>query len=135
GNCKRSAQELDPKLQVLGLRTMNEVVNSTLTQERFVAELAGFFSLFALLLAAIGLYGVMSYAVTRRTSEIGIRMALGARGADVVKLIMQETMMMVVIGAVIGLGAAFASTRLISSLLFGLAPTDPLTMTLAALLL
>ena len=128
-------QELDPKMQALRLRTMNEVVDESLTRERFVAQLAGFFSLVALLLAAIGLYGIMSYAVTSRTNEIGIRIALGAQAGDVVRLVMRETMLLVGIGIIIGLGAAIAFTRLISSLLFGLTPTDPLTIALASLLM
>jgi ABC-type antimicrobial peptide transport system permease subunit len=117
------------------MRMMNDVVDRTLTQERFVAQLAGFFSLFALLLAAIGLYGMMSYAVNRRISEIGVRIALGAQAGDVVRLVMRETMLLVAIGIVIGIGAAIAFTRLISSLLFGLTPTDPLTIALASLLM
>jgi predicted permease len=132
---RRAALELDPKLQISGLRMMNDVVDRTLTQERFVAQLAGFFSLFALLLSAIGLYGMMSYTVTSRVSEIGIRMALGAQAGDVVKLVMRETALLVGIGIIIGLGAALAFTRLISSLLFGLTPTDPLTIALASLLM
>lgn len=114
---------------------MDDVVNESLAQERFIAQLASFFSLFALLLACIGLYGMMSYAVTRRTNEIGIRMALGARGGDVVRLVMKKTMWMVAIGVTIGLSAALAATRLISSLLFGLTPNDPLTMLAATLML
>jgi ABC-type antimicrobial peptide transport system permease subunit len=88
-----------------------------------------------LLLSAIGLYGMMSYTVTSRVSEIGIRMALGAQAGDVVKLVMRETALLVGIGIIIGLGAALAFTRLISSLLFGLTPTDPLTIALASLLM
>ena len=132
---KRAVREIDPQLQIFDLRTMNDIADDAMTQERFVAELASFFSLFALLLCCIGLYGVMSYAVTRRTNEIGIRLALGARGADVVRMVMRETMLMVVIGVVIGLSAALATTRLVSSLLFGLAPNDPATIGLAALVL
>ncbi len=132
---KRVVREFDPTMQIFDLRTMNDIADEAMTQERFVAELAGFFSLFALLLSCIGLYGVMSYAVTRRTNEIGIRMALGARGADVVRMVMKETMLMVVIGAAIGLSAALATTRLVSSLLFGLAPNDPMTIAVAAALM
>ena len=132
---RRAVQELDPQAQVVNLRTMNEVVDRSLLQERFVAQLGGFFSLFALLLATIGLYGVMSYAVTRRTNEIGVRMALGARSADVIRMVMKETMLMVVIGGAIGLGAAMATTRLVSNLLYGLTPNDPVTIAVAAALM
>jgi len=136
---RRIVHELDPKVQTLGLRTMNDVVNDSLAQERFVAQLAGFFSLFALLLACIGLYGVMSYTVTRRTREIGVRMALGAQGGDVLRMVMRETTLLVVTGLAIGLAAALATAKLIESLLsdllFGLAATDPLTIALATLLL
>jgi predicted permease len=131
----RLVREIDPKLQVVDLLTMDDVVNESLLQERFTAQLASAFSLFALLLACIGLYGVMSYAVARRTSEIGVRMALGAQARDVVALVMRETMLLVVIGVAIGLAAALASTRLISNLLYGLTPTDPLTIALATMLL
>jgi ABC-type antimicrobial peptide transport system permease subunit len=130
-----AVRELDPQAQVVNLRTMNEVVDRSLLQERFVAQLGGFFSIFALLLASIGLYGVMSYATARRTREIGIRMALGAHAADVIRLVLRETMALVGVGVVIGLGAALVATRLVASLLFRLSPTDPLTIALAALLM
>ncbi len=132
---QRLVREIDPQLQVVGLRTMKEVVDDTLVRERFIAQIASAFSLFALLLAAIGLYGMMSYAVARRTNEIGIRMALGARGPDVVRLVMREVLLLVIVGAGIGLTAALSITRLVSALLFGLTPADPLTITLATLLL
>jgi hypothetical protein len=95
----------------------------------------GAFSLFALLLACIGLYGVMSYAVTRRTNEIGVRMALGAQGRDVVWLVMREVSLLVAVGSCIGLATATATTRLVSTLLFGLEPNDPPTVALATLLM
>ncbi|HZF37200.1 MAG TPA: FtsX-like permease family protein, partial [Blastocatellia bacterium] len=132
---QRAVREIDPQSQVVNLRTMNEVVDRSLMQERFVAQLGSFFSLFALLLAAIGLYGVMSYATARRTQEIGIRMALGACTADVIRLVLREAMPMVSVGVVIGLGAALAATRLVESMLFGLGPNDLLTIALAALLM
>src|SRR5262249_8142709 len=128
---RRLAREIDPQLQVVGLQMMSDVVNQSLVQERFIAQTASAFSLFALLLACVGLYGVLSYAVTRRTNEIGIRMALGAEGRDVVRLVMGEAMLLVAMGAGIGLAAALAATRLVSTLLFDLTPTDPLTITLA----
>jgi ABC-type antimicrobial peptide transport system permease subunit len=100
-----------------------------------LAKLSSFFSLLALLLASIGLYGVMSYDVARRTREVGIRMALGAQRRDVVGLVMRETMLLVVIGVIIGLITALGATRLIESRLYGLRPNDPLTIALAGLLL
>ena len=135
GMIQREVRELNPRLQVVGLKTMDDVVNESLVRERFVAQLASFFSLFALLLACIGLYGVMSYAVVRRTSEIGIRMALGARSGDMVTMVMRETMILVVVGVGIGLSAALAATRFISSLLFDLTPNDPTTMLVATLMM
>jgi predicted permease len=132
---RRTVRELDPKVQVLNLRTMNDVVDATLTRERLVAQLAGFFSLFALLLSAIGLYGVMSFTVTRRTKEIGVRMALGAQEGDVLRMMLRETLWLVGVGAVVGLAGAFAATRLIKNLLFGLTPNDPATILGATLLL
>ena len=103
---QRTVRELNPRFQVVGLKTMDDVVNESLAKERFVAQLASFFSLLALLLACVGLYGIMSYTVIRRTNEIGLRMALGARGWDVVWLVMKETMLLVAIGVTIGLIAA-----------------------------
>ncbi len=132
---RRAAQELDPKLQILGLATMNERVDELLAQERLLAQLAGFFSLFALLLSCLGLYGIMSQAALRRTREIGVRMALGAQRGDVVIMVLRESMSMVVIGALIGLGAAVMTTRFVSTLLYGLEPTDPLTISLAVLVM
>src|SRR5262249_31929021 len=115
---ERLAREFDPQAPVVELRMMRDSVDASLTQERFIAQLGSAFSLFALLLASVGLYGVMSYTVTRRTNEIGIRMALGARGEDVVRMVMKESILMVTIGMAIGLGAALATTRLIATLLF-----------------
>jgi predicted permease len=132
---QRTVREIDPQAQVFNLRTMNDVVDRSLLQERFVAQLGSFFSLFALLLASIGLYGVMSYATAQRTKEIGIRMALGARVADVIRLVLRETMILAGVGVVIGLGAALAATRTVTSLLFGISPGDPHTIALATLLM
>src|SRR5262247_3580445 len=98
---------------------MRELVDASLTQDRFIAQLGSAFSLFASLLACVGLYGVMSYTVARRTNEIGIRMALGAQRRDVVGLVLRETMLLVIIGVIIGLSAALWATRLIASSLYG----------------
>jgi len=135
GAIQRLVRELDPQVQVIGLQTMADVVDESLVQERFIAQTASAFSLVALMLACIGLYGVMSNAVTRRTNEIGIRMALGAKSRDVVKLVMREVLLLVGFGAVIGLVAAFATMRLVANLLFGVQPGDPLTIVCATSLL
>lgn len=132
---EHAVQQIDPTLHVVGLQTMNDLVDRSLIQERFIGQIAGFFSLFAVLLAGVGLYGIMSHTVTSRTNEIGIRMALGAQRRAVVWMVLRETMLLVAIGLVIGLGATIPTTRLIASFLFGLTPTDPATMALAALVL
>jgi len=98
-----------------------------LLRERLMATLSGFFGLLAALLAVIGLYGVMSYMVARRTNEIGIRMALGADAADVLKLVLKNGVALTLIGVALGVSGAFALTRVIAALLFGVEPTDPVT--------
>jgi ABC-type antimicrobial peptide transport system permease subunit len=114
---------------------VNDLIDQSLNQERFIAQISGFFSLFALLLASVGLYGIMSHNVTRRTNEIGIRMALGALPGDVLGMVMREAMTLVAIGVIIGLGAAIATTRYIESFLFGLTATDPVTIAAAILVM
>jgi predicted permease len=131
----REIQAVDKNLVIDDLSTCSQLLDQELFVERMLAKLSSFFSLLALLLASIGLYGVMSYDVARRTHEIGIRMALGAQRRDVVGLVMRETMLLVVIGVIIGLIAALGATRLIESRLYGLKPNDPLTIALAGLLL
>jgi predicted permease len=130
-----AVREVDSNLPLFDVKTQRKQAEESLAQERLFATLSGFFGVLALLLACVGLYGVMSYGIARRTNEIGIRMALGATTLGITRMVMRETMSVVVIGVVIGLGAAVASTRLIKSMLFGLAPTDPLTISVAAVLL
>jgi predicted permease len=132
---RRIVREFDLEVQAIGLRTMDDVVNESLVQERMIAQLAGYFSLFALLLACIGLYGLLSYTVTRRTHEIGVRMALGARAGDVMRMVMTETLSLVCLGVMIGAAAALAAARLVRELLYGVQPADPTTITIATLLL
>ena len=135
---RRQVQGIDKRLLV-DIKTLGAQVDDSLVQERMIGTLAGFFSLLALLLAIVGLYGIMAYSVTRRTSEIGIRMALGAERRDVLWLVLRETMTLVMIGIAIGVPAALAVGRLaghlVSGLLFGLTATDPVTIAIAALLL
>ncbi|MGH9768853.1 MAG: ADOP family duplicated permease [Blastocatellia bacterium] len=132
---RREIQAVDKNLAIGEIYTAPQLLDRELFLERLLAKLSTFCALLALLLASIGLYGVMSYDVARRTHEIGIRMALGAQGRDVVSLVLRETMLLVVIGVIIGLSAALASTRLITTLLYGLTPNDPLTIALASLML
>ncbi|HEX8185453.1 MAG TPA: FtsX-like permease family protein, partial [Blastocatellia bacterium] len=126
-------QGVDSNLPLFNVKTQSEQVNATLAQERLFARLSSFFGLLALMLASIGLYGLMSYTVARRTHEIGIRMALGARAGNVLWMVMREILILVLTGIIIGLPAALAATQLISSMLFGLTPTDPVTITFATL--
>ena len=115
--------------------SLSDHIGRSLVQQKLVARLASFFGLLALLLACVGLYGVMSYGVARRTNEIGIRMALGARGRSVLWLVLREALLLVVIGLVIGLVVALMVTKTAASLLYELKPNDPLTIALATLLL
>src|SRR5262245_51663432 len=132
---RQTAHEIDGSLPISDFKTVHQQVESAWAQERLFATLSGFFGLLALSLAAIGLYGVMAYSVTRRRNEIGIRMALGAERRDVIRLVLGESLLLVALGVGIGLATALATTRLIYAQLFGLAPTDPLTITMATLLL
>jgi predicted permease len=115
--------------------TLSDQIGRSLVQQKLIARLASFFGLLALLLACVGLYGVMSYGVARRTNEIGIRIALGARGRSVLWLVLREALLLVVIGLVVGVLASLAVTKTAASLLYELKPNDPLTITLATLLL
>ena len=132
---RQEVRSLDPNLPVFNVKTFAEQINDSVSRERLVALLSSFFGLFALLLASLGLYGVMAYAVTRRTREIGIRMALGAQTTSVLWLTLRETLLLALIGIAIGLPAALISSRLTEGLLFELTPTDPLTITVATLVM
>jgi predicted permease len=125
---RREAAALDPAIPVLQTLTLADQFDNNIAQERMLTTLGGFFGALALLLAAVGLYGVMAHAVARRVREIGIRMALGARAGEVRWLILHETAVMVGIGAVIGIPAALGLTRLLASFLYGLTPQDPFSI-------
>jgi putative ABC transport system permease protein len=126
---------LDSNLAVATIKTMEQVTNESIATPRFTLLLFGIFSALALLLAAAGIYGVMSYSVTQRTREIGIRMALGANVRDVLRMIVGQGLKLTLIGTGIGLVAALALTRLMKTLLFGVSATDPLTFAAVAILL
>ncbi|MFY9571090.1 MAG: ABC transporter permease [Blastocatellia bacterium] len=126
---------IDKDQPIASLLTMDEVVANSVSSQRFTSLLLGSFAAVALLLAGIGIYSVMAYTVSQRTSEIGLRMALGARTRDVLKLVVGQGMVMTVIGVVIGLGGAFALTRVMASLLFSISPTDWLTFVSVPVLL
>jgi putative ABC transport system permease protein len=130
---RRAAAEADPDLAVFRLSSMAEQVATSLARERAVANLTGFFGLLALLLAAVGLYGVMSYNVARRTHEIGLRLALGAPRANVLGLVLRDAAQLAAAGVAAGLLAALAATRAAASQLYGITAHDPATLLVAAL--
>jgi len=129
---RRAFAEVHSNLPVTEVRTLAEQVDNTLVGDKLLARLSSFFGLLALLLASVGIYGVLSYAVARRTNEVGLRMALGARRSNVLWLVMRDVLALVAIGLAIGVPAALASERLISGLLYGIAPIDPLSLAAAA---
>jgi len=132
---RQVVRSLDSNLPVFGIKTFAQHINDSISRERLVALLSSLFGLFALLLAALGLYGVVAYSVTRRTREIGIRLALGAQRASVLRLVLRDTLLLTIIGICVGLSATFFGTRLIKHLLFQLMPNDPFIVTIAALLM
>jgi putative ABC transport system permease protein len=127
GTVRQTVWEIDKDQPVSDISTMEEVIADSVAQQRFSMLLLGIFAGLALVLAAVGIYGVMSYSVAQRTREIGIRMALGAQRSDVLKMTIGSGLRLVLVGAAIGLVAALVLTRVMSSLLFGVSPTDPLT--------
>jgi len=131
---KRMLNEINPAISV-SFQEFKTMIEATLLRERLMATLSGFFGLLSLLLACIGLYGMLSYGVASRTNEIGIRMALGAQRRDVLWLILREALLVAIAGVVVGAPLIFAVTRLASTLLYGLTPTDPVSLLLAALLM
>jgi putative ABC transport system permease protein len=135
GGVRNEISKIDPKLPVYDVKTLNDHLSLSLFPARVAAGLLGSFGLLALLLAAIGIYGVTSYAVAQRTREIGIRMALGAERRDVVTMIVRHGLILTASGLVVGLGAAIALTRLMSAILYGVSATDVLTFTGVSVLL
>ncbi|HET7208138.1 MAG TPA: ABC transporter permease, partial [Terriglobales bacterium] len=125
---RKAFAALDANVPVSRIRTLDELVDSSISKDILVARLSTFFGLLALVLACVGLYGVMSYTVSRRTREIGVRMALGAQRTQVLGMVLNEGLKLVLIGIVVGIPVALLASRVFSSMLFGLSPADPLSM-------
>jgi len=135
GAVQRVVAAIDPNVPVVEMRTQEDQIRETLGTERMFAGVVSSFGATAALLAAIGLYGVMAYAVARRTNEIGIRLTLGAGRADVQWMVLRESVWMVAAGLAAGFPAALALTRLVEQSLYGIKPNDPLSFVAAALLM
>ena len=131
----KEIQALDPEMPVFDAHTMEQRLYDSLAKRRFAMLLLGIFAAIALLLAAIGIYGIIAYSVNQRTHEIGIRMALGAQPSNILKLIIGQALMLVSLGTVMGLTGAFALTRVMSGLLYGISATDGFTFVVTPLLL
>ena len=132
---REAVRQIDPNLPVIDVTTQIEQVEMRFAQEKVLAQAYTLFGGLALVVASVGLFGLMSYSVARRTNEIGIRMALGAQRYDVLRLVMRESMVLVVIGIVGGLAIAFGASKYIANLLYGLPPTDPLSIALAVVVM
>ena len=132
---RRELRNVDPNLPVLKVDTVDEQLNDVLAQERLVASLSAFFGGLALLLVCVGLYGVISFTVARRTSEIGIRLALGATRQQVLWSVLNESLRLVAAGIAIGVPVTIAMSRLVASRLFGVGPTDAMTIASAILVM
>ena len=135
GVIRTEMQQLDPSLPIRNLRSMDQLVSSSLAPQRFNLSFLSLFAGLGLMLATVGLYGVMAYSVSLRTHEIGVRMALGAQAHDVLKLVVKQGMTLVLVGVAIGLTASFLFARVMKSLLFGVSATDPTTLASVALVL
>jgi predicted permease len=132
---RKAAAGVDTRVPIAGVKTLSEQVSESLRAEKLVARLVGAFGLLALVLACVGLYGILSQAVARRTNEVGIRMALGANRGDVLGMVLREAGILVGLGIAIGIPGALVASRLLTSQLFGISPFDPATLAGSALLL
>ena len=132
---RREVQSVDPDVPVYAVRTMEEVVARSMAERRFALEILAFFAVIALLLASIGIYGVMAYTFSQRTHEIGIRVALGAQRSHILRMALGEGMVLVALGLAAGLFGALLLTQFLRSMLFAVKPTDPVTFIAIAALL
>jgi putative ABC transport system permease protein len=132
---KREIARVDKDVPVTHVRAMNDLLAGSFADRHFTLALLGAFAVVALVLAGVGIYGVMAYAVSRRTREIGLRMALGARAQDVMRLVLGQTMGVTLLGIAVGLGGALALRRIVASMLFGVGPGDPATLLMVAVML
>jgi ABC-type antimicrobial peptide transport system permease subunit len=132
---RTAVADVDPDLPVRDVRTQQAQINATVTQQKTFAMLTGALGILALTLACIGVYGLMAYDVSRRTSEIGIRMALGAQASQMLRMILREASWLAVIGVAAGVGAALLLARFIGTMLYGLTPNDPFILISSGLLL
>ena len=130
---RSAVSSVDPDARAVGIATVNELASAALRQPRFQMTLVGSFATLALLLGAVGIFGVVSFATARRARELAVRIALGAKGGDVQRLVIGETLRTVGVGIVVGVVAALALTRVIRSLVYDVSPADPLTFTLVPL--
>ncbi|HEU4873444.1 MAG TPA: ABC transporter permease [Pyrinomonadaceae bacterium] len=135
GGVRKEVQAIDRDQPISAIRTMDELIASSVAAPRYRTTLLALFAALAMILAATGIYGVMSYSVTQRTHEIGVRMALGARQLDVLQMVVRQGMLLTLVGVVLGLGGAYLLTRVMSSLLFGVTEKDPITFGVVAALL
>jgi predicted permease len=131
---REQVQAIDPELPVFGTRTLDDAVSQSLAQRRFSIEMVGLFALTALVLAAIGIYGVISYIVSERTHEFGIRLALGAERRNILQMVLRQGLCLAIAGAVFGLVGALAVSRFVATLLYGVPATDVLTFSAVGLL-
>jgi predicted permease len=132
---RAQVQSVNPELPVFGAQTLNDTVSASLSQRRFALQIVALFALTALLLAGLGIYGVISYIVSERTHEIGIRLALGAKSRDILRMVLRQGLGLAIAGAAVGLGGALIVSHLMAGVLYGVRPTDPLTFAGVALLL
>jgi len=128
-------KQKDPEQYVAKIQPMTQLMADAVARRRFNALLTGLFAIVALLLASVGIFGVLNYTVTQQTREIGVRLALGAQTRDVLRLVLGQGVRLVLIGLGLGLTASFALTRVLAGMLFGVTPTDPLTFAAVSLLL